>query len=179
MTIKISINLALSCPSSNILLFMSNLEDQDTPVESNEQERDGSEATSPRRRNGSSAQGGDGPKSKRFRIMTEEEEYKWSLPQDMASYSGGCNPINWLNQTKRNLTIEYINLNFVTRPKLIPLHSFFAEKVFISCFWLIPVLLVGSMDSVPRPSFFDTDILQHILSDLKFSTRTVTVDIFN
>ena len=38
---------------------MSNLEDQDTPVENNEQERDGSEATSPRRRNGPSAQGGD------------------------------------------------------------------------------------------------------------------------
>ena len=111
--------------------------------------------------------------------MTEEEEYKWSLPQDVTSYSGGCNPINWSNQTRRNLTIEYLNLNFVTIPKLIPLHSFFAEKVFISCFWLIPVLLVRTMDSVPRPSFFDTDILQHILSDLKFSTRTVTVDIFN
>ena len=38
---------------------MSNLEDQDTPVENNEPERDGSEATSPRRRNGPSAQGGD------------------------------------------------------------------------------------------------------------------------
>ena len=50
---------------------MSNLED-------NEQERDGSEAISPRKRNGSSAQGGDGPNSKRFRIIIEEEEYKWS-----------------------------------------------------------------------------------------------------
>ena len=65
---------------------MSNSEDQDTPVDDKEQERDGSEATSPRKRNGSSAQGGDGPNSKRFRIITEEEEYKWSLPQDMASY---------------------------------------------------------------------------------------------
>ena len=64
---------------------MSNLEDQDTSVEDNEQERDGSEATSPRKRNGSSAQGGDGPNSKRYRIIIEEEEYKWSLPQDMPS----------------------------------------------------------------------------------------------
>ena len=66
---------------------MSNSEDQDTPVDDNEQARDRSEATSPRKRNGSSSQGGDGPNSKRFRIITEEEEYKWSLPQDMASYA--------------------------------------------------------------------------------------------
>ena len=68
---------------------MSNSEDRDAPVDDNEQERDGSEATPPGKRNGSSAQGGDGPNSKRFRIITEEEEYKWSLPQDMASYANG------------------------------------------------------------------------------------------
>ena len=68
---------------------MSNSEDRNTPVDNNEQERDGSEATSPRKRNGSSAQRGDRPNSKRFRIITEEEEYKWSLPQDMASYANG------------------------------------------------------------------------------------------
>ena len=66
---------------------MSNSEDQDTPVDDNVQERDGSEAISPRKRNGSLAQGGDGPTSKRFRVITEEEECKWSLPQDMASYA--------------------------------------------------------------------------------------------
>ena len=64
--LKISINLALSCPSSNIPLFMSNSEDRDTPVDDNEQERDGSEATSPRKRNGSSAQGSNGPNSKNY-----------------------------------------------------------------------------------------------------------------
>ena len=47
MTIKISKNVASSCPSSNIPLFMSNSEDQDTSVDDNEQKRDGSEATSP------------------------------------------------------------------------------------------------------------------------------------
>ena len=89
---------------------------------------------------------------------------------------GWCNPVKWLNESWKNLTVEYLNLNFVTTPKLTPLHSFFAEKVFISCVWVTPVLLVRTMDSVPRTSFFDTDILQHILSDLKFS-RLVIVDI--
>ena len=68
-------------------LFMSNLEDQVTHVQDKEQERDSSEAISPRKRNGFLAQGGDGPNSKRFRIITKEEEYKRPLPQDMASYA--------------------------------------------------------------------------------------------
>ena len=55
---------------------MSNSEDQDTPLDDNEQERDGSEATSPRKRNGFSAREGDGSSSKRFKIITEDEEYK-------------------------------------------------------------------------------------------------------
>ena len=54
-------------------------------VDGNEPERDGSEATFPRKRNGSSAQGDDGLTSKRFRTITEEE-CKRSLLQDMASY---------------------------------------------------------------------------------------------
>ena len=54
-------------------------------------------------------------------------------------FSGGCNPVNWLSQTRRNLTIEYLNLNFVTTPKLTPLHSFYSKKVFVSCVWLISV----------------------------------------
>ena len=61
--------------------------------------------------------------------------------------SGGRNPVNWLNQTRRNLTTEYLNLNIVTTPKLTLLHLFFAEKVFISCAWLITVSLVRAMDS--------------------------------
>ena len=88
--------------------------------------------------------------------------------------SGGCNPVNWLSQTRRNLTTEYLNLNFVTTPKLTPMHSFFAEEVFVSCVWLISVSRVRT-----RPSLFDTDILQHTVSDLKFSTRSVPVDISN
>ena len=114
-------------------------------------------------------------------------------------FSGECNPVNWLIQTMRNLTNEYLNLNFVTTPKLTPLHSFFAEKVFILFDSFISVSLLHTMDYslwiifyglfasayygcvlwIQRPSFFDTNILQHVLSDLKFSTRSVTVDIFD
>ena len=60
---------------------MSNSEDEDTTVDGNGQDRDGSEATSPRKRNGSSAQEDDGLSSKRFRTITEEKECKRSLPQ--------------------------------------------------------------------------------------------------
>ena len=69
------------------------------------------------------------------------------------------------------MSIKYVNLNFVTTPKLTPLHPFYAEKILL-CVWLIPVLRVRT-----PPSLFDTDILQHILSDFKFSTRSVPVDI--
>ena len=40
------------------------------------------------------------------------------------------------------LAIEYLDLNFVTTPKLTPWDSFYAEKVFISCVWWIPILRV-------------------------------------
>ena len=45
--------------------------------------------TSWRKRSGSLAKRGDGLKSKRFRIIIEEEEYKWILPKDMSSYANG------------------------------------------------------------------------------------------
>ena len=52
--------------------------------------------------------------------------------------SGGCNPVNWLSQTTRNLIIEYLNLNFVTTPKLTPLHSIhFMRKRFLFLFFNI------------------------------------------
>ena len=77
---KSSIIPALSCPSSNIPLFMPNSEDQDTLVDENEQERYGSEATSPRKRNGSLAQGGDGPNSKR-RTISGVYHHIWQATQ--------------------------------------------------------------------------------------------------
>ena len=42
-----------------------------------------------------------------------------------------------LDKPGENLAIEYLNLNFVSTPKLTPLHLFYAEKAFISCVWLI------------------------------------------
>ena len=95
-------------------------------------------------------------------------------PHLRVTYSGVCNLVNWLSQTRRNLTIEHLNLNFVTTPKLTPLQSFYAEKVFVSCVWLISVSQLRT-----RSSLFDTDILQHTVSDLMFSTRSVPVDISN
>ena len=48
--------------------------------------------------------------------------YTFYKIQIQYSHSGGCSPVNWLNQTSKNLTIEYLNLNFVTTQKLTPLH---------------------------------------------------------
>ena len=34
-------------------------------------------------------------------------------------FSGGCNPVNWLIKTRKNLIIEYLNLDFVTKVNLV------------------------------------------------------------
>ena len=57
------------------------------------------------------------------------KQKKWPTPLKSI---GGCNPINWLSQTRGNLANEYLNLNFVTTPKLTPLHSIhFMRKRFL------------------------------------------------
>ena len=73
-------------------------------------------------------------------------------PSKKVSHRSGCSPVNRLSHTRRNLTTEHLNLNFASRTKLPLSHSFYAEKVFISCIWLIPF-----PECVPRPSLFDTD----------------------
>ena len=73
--------------------------------------------------------------------------------------SGGCSPVNWLSQTKRNLAIEYLNLNFVPH---------FMRKKFL----FRPFGSFLFRECVPHLILFDTDFL-------KFSTRSVTVNIFN
>ena len=72
---------------------------------------------------------------------------------------------NWISEFK-----------FCTHTKIntVAFYSFYAEKIFTSFVWLIPVSRVCT-----HLSLFDNDILQHILSDLKFSTRSVLVDISN
>ena len=72
---------------------------------------------------------------------------------------------NWISEFK---FCTHTKINTVT------FYSFYAEKIFISFVWLIPVSRVCT-----HLSLFDNDILQHILSDLKFSTRSVLVDISN
>ena len=75
--------------------------------------------------------------------------------------SGGCIRVNWLSQTRKKLTIEYLNLNFVSTPKLTPLYSFYTEKGFFLAFGSFPF-----WECVPCPSLFGTDIL-HIASRIK------------
>ena len=58
-----------------------------------------------------------------------------------------------MSQTRRNLTIKYLNLNFARTTKLTPSHSFYTEAVFISCVWLI-----SHRECIPRSSLFDTNI---------------------
>ena len=64
---------------------MSNSEDHGTPVDDIELVVDGSEETSQEKE--MDLQPRDGSSAKWFRIITEEEEYKCSLPQDMTSYA--------------------------------------------------------------------------------------------
>ena len=59
-----------------------------------------------------------------------------------------------MNKTRRNLTTEYLNLNFATKPKLTTLHWFFAKKDFISCVWFIPVSLVRTTSKHFRYRYF-------------------------
>ena len=56
-----------------------------------------------------------------------------------------------MNQTRRNLTTEYLSLNFVTSSKLT---SFFVEKVLISCVWQIPVSLFRTTSRLFRYRYF-------------------------
>ena len=77
-------------------------------------------------------------------------------------FSGGWSLVNWLSQTKRNLM--KLKWDFL----------FMQKKLLFLALGLFPF-----HDCVPNPSLFDTNILQDGLLDLKFSTRLVTVDIFN
>ena len=88
---------------------------------------------------------------------------------------GGCNSANWLIQTRRNLAIEYLNLNFVATPKLTSLHYFKRKSFLFLAFG--PFLFHTRVRTCP--SLFDTNILQPILSDLKLSTRSLFVNISN
>ena len=99
-------------------------------------------------------------------LMISETKLDDTFPHDVTRLTGWVKPGE----------IWQLNIWICTHTKIntVAFYSFYAEKVFISCVWLIPVSRVRT-----RPSLFDTDILHHILSDLKFSTGSVPVDISN
>ena len=59
-------------------------------------------------------------------------------------------------------------------PEITTVAFFFWGKGFYLSSLIISVWLVHTMDNIPHPSFFYTNILQDILSDLRFWTRSVT-----
>ena len=48
--------------------------------------------------------------------------------------TGGCSPVNWLSQTRRNVTIEFLDLNFWSRRKLSK-NSVFYENMNTAAFF--------------------------------------------
>ena len=90
-----------------------------------------------------------------------------------------------MSQTRRNLTIEFLDLNFASRRKLCK-NSVFCEnmntvayilfrKAFIfSCFCLFQY-----HKCIALPSLSDIDVLRDSVPDLKISIRSVTANTFN
>ena len=89
-----------------------------------------------------------------------------------------------MSQTKRNLTIKFLDLNFASRRKLCK-NSVFYENMKIFAFVLFwKVFIFSRFCSCPFrkciavPNLSDIDILRDSVPDLKFSTRSVTVNTF-
>ena len=99
--------------------------------------------------------------------------------------SGGCSPVKWLSQTRRNLIIESLDLNFASRRKLCE-NSVFYENMNTVAFILFGKVFIFSRfcsfpfrKCIPLPSLSDIHILRDSVPDLNISTRSVTVDTFN
>ena len=87
------------------------------------------------------------------------------------SFSGGCNPLNWLSQTRRNLTIGFMDFNFASRRKLCKNSVFYGNRN-IAAFILFGKVFIFSRfcsfpfrKCVPLPSPSDIDILQDSVPD--------------
>ena len=88
--------------------------------------------------------------------------------------SGGCSPVNWLSQTRINLTINFLNLNFANRKKLCKNSAFHAKistdafilrgEVFI--FLHLGSFLFCMCIALPSLSYIDIDLWDSVL-DLK------------
>ena len=107
------------------------------------------------------------------------------LQEPVVDASGGCSPVNCLSQTRRNLAIEFLGLNFSSRRKLCK------NSVFYEYMNIVPLILFGKVfiflrfcsfpfgKCIPLPSLSDIGILGDSVLDLKISTRSVTIDSFN
>ena len=108
-----------------------------------------------------------------------------ALRKKMDQASGGCSPVNWLRQTRRNVAIEFLDLNFARRKKLCKNSVFdgnmntvvfiFFGKVFI----FLRFCSFPFRKCIPLSILPDIIILRDSVPDLKISTRSVTVDTFN
>ena len=105
---------------------------------------------------------------------------------DVGAYiSGGCSPVNWVSPTRRNFTIEFLDLNFASRRKLFK-NSVLYENINTVAFILFGKVFIFSRfcsfpfrKCIPLPSLSDIDISRDGVLDLKISTRSVTDDAFN
>ena len=82
----------------------------------------------------------------------------WTTLQKTASV--GCSPANWLSQTRRNLTIEFLNLNFASRKKLCKNLAIY-EKINTVAFILCGKVLISCV--LAHPCFTNT---YHFLYDI-------------
>ena len=90
-----------------------------------------------------------------------------------------------MRQTRRNLTIEYLDLNFASKRNLCK-NSVFYENMNTAAFILFGKVFIFShfcsfpfRKCIPLPSLSDIDILRDSVPDLKISIRSVTFDTFN
>ena len=97
--------------------------------------------------------------------------------------NGGCSPVNWLSQTRRKLTIEFLDLNFASRRKLCK-HSVFCENMNTVAYILFRKVFIFSRfclftfrKCITLLSLSDIDILRDSVPNLKISTKSVTADI--
>ena len=91
---------------------------------------------------------------------------------------------SWLSQTRRSLTIGFLDLNFASRRKLYK-NSVYYENMNTVAFilfgkdFIFTCFCSFSFSQVHIPSFSDVSILWDSVPDLKISTRSVTVNFFN
>ena len=102
----------------------------------------------------------------------------------MYNFSGGCNPVNWLGQTRRNLTIEFLDLNFASRRKLCKNSVFWENMNTIAYILLWKAFIFSRFCSFPFRklsllSLSNIGILRDSVADLRISTRSITVNNLN